>query len=400
MSNKDSKPGFAEINLDKCRRKEFPGGSGKAVEGELRVSFGRRAYDQIRKHTAEDTEHEVGGVLLGNLCKDDDGPFLHITEIISGQHTESQGAQVTFTHETWTHFHNVKDKKFPNLEYLGWYHSHPDFGIFLSSMDLFIHQNFFAGAHQVALVHDPIRREEGIFCWKDGQAEQAGKFWVGSDEHLYQPAPEPSEEQRLMRGLEKKVDRLQYQLQGVGQALGSRGESSFFTTALMMGILVLLLLNMLMSRSQVNESLQREVVDINDMARRNMVSVQKSPKSNGLRVTFTLPPESLLTEAPIVDYRGVRTQTYRLGLQQYQNLYLEVVRKAMLDEYLRKARLKAEQESRKSSEQKGQNKNTGTSGTSGTPGNQAEKGSKAGLAGSPGPVAQPDDSPEGETENE
>ena len=41
---------------------------------------------------------------------------------------------------------------------VGWYHTHPGFGIFLSGMDLFIQDHFFNLPWQVAFVYDPLRR--------------------------------------------------------------------------------------------------------------------------------------------------------------------------------------------------------------------------------------------------
>ena len=146
------KPDISLIDLAECKSRDFPAEGAHPAEGDLRVSIGRRAYDELSRHAAEDTEHEICGVLLGDICKDDAGPWLHITEVIRGEHTASQGAQVTITHETWNHFHKIKDSKFADMKYLGWYHSHPDFGIFLSSMDLFIHENFFNAPHQVLLI--------------------------------------------------------------------------------------------------------------------------------------------------------------------------------------------------------------------------------------------------------
>ena len=48
---------------------------------------------------------------------------------------------------------------------VGWYHTHPGVGIFLSGMDLFIHQNFFTQMWHVAYVLDPRARTSGFFCW-------------------------------------------------------------------------------------------------------------------------------------------------------------------------------------------------------------------------------------------
>ncbi|TXT17122.1 MAG: hypothetical protein FD138_4627, partial [Planctomycetota bacterium] len=71
------------------------------------------------------------------------------------------------------------DTKFANLRIVGWYHSHPDFGIFLSDRDVFIQQNFFSGAGQIAFVVDPVRDAEGIFEWHDGKPALSPHYWVG-----------------------------------------------------------------------------------------------------------------------------------------------------------------------------------------------------------------------------
>ena len=64
---------------------------------------------------------------------------------------------------------------------MGWYHTHPDFGIFLSSHDLFIHRNFFDQPLQVAYVVDPIRQTRGFFRWKDDGLDEVGGFYLTAD---------------------------------------------------------------------------------------------------------------------------------------------------------------------------------------------------------------------------
>ena len=58
---------------------------------------------------------------------------------------------------------------------VGWYHTHPGFGIFLSGMDQFIHQNFFTQKWHIALVLDPIAKSGGFFCW-DRQHSRVSRY--------------------------------------------------------------------------------------------------------------------------------------------------------------------------------------------------------------------------------
>src|SRR5690606_25238601 len=73
---------------------------------------------------------------------------------------------------TWDYVHQVLESDYPGQKIVGWYHTHPDFGVFLSGMDLFIQDNFFNLPWQVAFVYDPVRREEGVFVWKNGKSER------------------------------------------------------------------------------------------------------------------------------------------------------------------------------------------------------------------------------------
>lgn len=111
---------------------------------------------------------EICGVLVGNLYRDDRGPFLLIDASVRGEHANRSVAGVTFTAETWTHIHDAMEKLPPEKRIVGWYHTHPTFGIFLSSYDVFIHQHFFDLSWQVAFVYDPCRKEEGLFAWDKG----------------------------------------------------------------------------------------------------------------------------------------------------------------------------------------------------------------------------------------
>ncbi len=78
------------------------------------------------------------------------------------------GTHVTFTQDAWEAIYKVKDQSYPEERIVGWYHSHPGFGVFLSEHDTFIHENFFSSPNQVAWVYDPHTDEEGCFGWIDG----------------------------------------------------------------------------------------------------------------------------------------------------------------------------------------------------------------------------------------
>ncbi|HKB35144.1 MAG TPA: Mov34/MPN/PAD-1 family protein, partial [Gemmataceae bacterium] len=168
-------PDVRQLGQEPLPEVAFPGGRNQA----FRVFFRPDAHDGIWKHAGETPSVEICGVLVGNLAKDADGPFVLVSNIIRGEAAANKFAEVTFTHETWAKINEQMDSQFKDLSIVGWYHSHPDFGVFLSDRDRFIQEHFFSGPGQVALVVDPVRRTEGVFVWEKGKPALAPHCWVG-----------------------------------------------------------------------------------------------------------------------------------------------------------------------------------------------------------------------------
>ncbi len=164
----------------------FPGGSGQ----DLRVYLTPAVYETLCAHAVEDTTVEICGVLVGTWERDVGGAFVRITDAIRGEQARNKFAEVTFTHDTWARINAEMDKRFADRAIVGWYHTHPDFGVFLSDRDRFIHEHFFSGAGQIALVIDPVRKTVGAFAWRDGKPALCPHFWVGDRVVLGTPAGE------------------------------------------------------------------------------------------------------------------------------------------------------------------------------------------------------------------
>jgi len=164
----------------------FPGNGRE----DLRVYFSPEAHEQAWNHARRNRSVEICGVMVGSWKRDAAGPFVEIHHIIESNATRNGPAEVTFTHDTWGAINREMDTKYQALRIVGWYHTHPDFGIFLSEYDVFIHRHFFSGPGQIAWVIDPIRNQEGVFCWRDNQPVLAPLYWVGQG--LRQAPPPPS----------------------------------------------------------------------------------------------------------------------------------------------------------------------------------------------------------------
>lgn len=182
MTDKKSNHCVSKVDLKDAPSGAFPG---RLPKDELRICVLPGAYEAMLQHAKSSLENEVCGVMLGQLKKDNSGAYLVIEDVIQGQAAQSAPAKVTYTAETWTYIHKEQESRDPKLKMVGWYHTHPRFGIFLSSYDQFIHENFFSvEPWMVAFVIDPVKDEEGFFYWSRGKITRALRHWIGDQPRL------------------------------------------------------------------------------------------------------------------------------------------------------------------------------------------------------------------------
>lgn len=124
-----------------------------------KLEIGNDVLAQIEEHSYSTLEFEVGGMLIGEI----DGRTTRIVGSIPALKASASQINLTFTHEVWEAILEEADAKFPDYSIVGWYHTHPGFGIFLSEYDRFIQDNFFNQKGQVALVVDPVAGQLGWF---------------------------------------------------------------------------------------------------------------------------------------------------------------------------------------------------------------------------------------------
>jgi len=155
---------------------------GDPEERDLPVFVDLDVLDDMEEHAQSDTSVELGGVLLGGSYEDEQGrPFVVVTDSLRAQHYESTKGSFKFTHDTWSAITREREQFPTELQMVGWYHTHPDWGVFLSGMDMFICDNFFNKKLDVAYVIDPCRGDRGMFQWTGDphhRVRRAGGFFV------------------------------------------------------------------------------------------------------------------------------------------------------------------------------------------------------------------------------
>jgi proteasome lid subunit RPN8/RPN11 len=161
---------------------------------DLPVLIPRTVLEEAVAEAMEVPECEVGGFLLGHLCRDVERGdlFLQITCHVPAEGTESTETSVTFTAQTWAAAREVIAWRGEGEIFAGWVHSHPfrvcaecpnppkpDCAgkvLFFSPEDHFLMEVTFAQPFMVALQtaveprleavlgHLPVR----LYGWRDG----------------------------------------------------------------------------------------------------------------------------------------------------------------------------------------------------------------------------------------
>lgn len=137
---------------------------GNGLEPLVSVFMSQPAYSRICVHSVSDLKNEVGGILIGQWCLGEEHEqFIVVEHALPARHTRQGSVYLTFTQDSLVEIHDQIDTNYPGQKIVGWYHTHPSMGIFLSHYDTWLHRNFFPEPWQVALVVEPISATGGFF---------------------------------------------------------------------------------------------------------------------------------------------------------------------------------------------------------------------------------------------
>ena len=115
------------------------------------------------------SKFEIFGYLIGNILKWNEKIYIVIEDqlfLIGAVHSDKYStSQIEGTAGKYEKkFQKLKQKKNnEDLRIVGWWHSHPNFGCFLSTTDVETQSFFFPESYQVALVVDPINASYDFF---------------------------------------------------------------------------------------------------------------------------------------------------------------------------------------------------------------------------------------------
>lgn len=151
---------------------------GERITEDKNIYIHQSVYKEIHKFTKDKTKNESGGILIGDIIEEFGKTNIIISAFIEAKYCEATPTTLKFTHKTWEYCHKEIDKRYPDKKIVGWIHTHPDFGIFLSEYDKFIQNNFFKEPYQIAYVVDPIQKIEGFYFWINENIEKCKGFYI------------------------------------------------------------------------------------------------------------------------------------------------------------------------------------------------------------------------------
>jgi proteasome lid subunit RPN8/RPN11 len=120
--------------------------------------------DGIISECMKSAPNEAIGFLVGMYCRWGDEYFTLVDDYIPGRGSSSQ-YHVTMDVESVASAHKTLQKRYNDAKhfFIGWYHSHPGYGIFFSDTDFKCQITFFNQPYHVALVVDPNRQQYGFY---------------------------------------------------------------------------------------------------------------------------------------------------------------------------------------------------------------------------------------------
>lgn len=135
------------------------------------------AVKKIAAHALGEMRSEVGGVLLGAAYRKGDELYVEVYAALPAQSDDHGPIHFTFNADAWAGVHRDKAERYPDLDIVGWFHTHPGLGIFFSGDDVVVHSAAFVLPWHIAMVIDPLSKRMGCFAWDDGELRPLPGFY-------------------------------------------------------------------------------------------------------------------------------------------------------------------------------------------------------------------------------
>jgi proteasome lid subunit RPN8/RPN11 len=154
-----------------------------AEDKALAAYINKHAEAKIRNHalSARNSKTEVMGLLLGEVRRWHGADYVVVRDVITSD-LDATAVSVKFDSSGLEKLFEKLDGAGFDYVIVGWYHSHPGYGCFMSDTDEKTHTGAFVSPHQVAVVIDPVNFTVACFRMKAGKPAEVD-FAVYWDEY-------------------------------------------------------------------------------------------------------------------------------------------------------------------------------------------------------------------------
>ncbi|NLK97324.1 MAG: LysM peptidoglycan-binding domain-containing protein [Epulopiscium sp.] len=134
-------------------------------------------YTYLYQYAKLNRGEEKGAALVGYYTEEFGEKMAIISGAIQFKHSLSED-RVLLTDEVMNEVRAKLNKYFPDCELMGWMHTQPGYGIFLTTQDIRLQKQFFGKPYQTLMIIDPIENIEAFFLWDKEEVRSAEGYYI------------------------------------------------------------------------------------------------------------------------------------------------------------------------------------------------------------------------------
>ncbi|NLK20866.1 MAG: LysM peptidoglycan-binding domain-containing protein [Epulopiscium sp.] len=139
-------------------------------------------YTYLYQYAKTNRGEEKGAALVGYYTEELGKKAAIISGAIQFEDLFCEG-EVLVTEPQIKEMQKKINRYFPDCELMGWMHTQPGYGIFLTTQDIRIHQDYFRESYQSFMIIDPIENAEAFFIWDEEEIKSAEGYYMYYDKN-------------------------------------------------------------------------------------------------------------------------------------------------------------------------------------------------------------------------
>lgn len=190
-----------------------------AADDGLRIYMEDYVHTYLYQYARSSVNGEKLAVLMGKTKVVDGQKTVFISGVVQARFTEKIKGVETITTQSWKYISEEMEKYFPDLKVVGWMHSRPSFGAFVTSRDEAYHKKVFNNDSSVFFVVDPLDRMDRFYTMNEagGSMRPVKGYFVYYDKNpqmqeymlansLIQPKTEDEEDDEEDKSINSHMD--------------------------------------------------------------------------------------------------------------------------------------------------------------------------------------------------